>query len=66
MGGYPQDHDKGNYQMRWKSGDTGGTAARTGSGVIMRSQKAAGLFIVTNRHVVDGADLGAHEAGCTA
>jgi len=36
-----------------KSGDV----EETGSGVIMRSPRAKGLFIITNRHVVEGAGL---------
>ena len=34
-----------------------GLIEETGSGVIMRSQKASGLFAITNRHVIEGADL---------
>ncbi|MEW4530171.1 trypsin-like peptidase domain-containing protein [Maioricimonas sp. JC845] len=34
-----------------------GTIEETGSGVIMRSPKADGEFIVTNRHVILGAEL---------
>jgi len=36
---------------------TRGLIEETGSGVVMRSSKLAGLFVVTNRHVVDGAEL---------
>ena len=34
-----------------------GLIEETGSGVVMRSQKASGLFAITNRHVIEGADL---------
>jgi serine protease Do len=38
-----------------------GTVEETGSGVIMTSNKTSGYFVVTNRHVIDGAELDAIE-----
>ena len=35
----------------------GSTVEETGSGVIVTSKSASGVFVVTNRHVIDGADL---------
>lgn len=35
-----------------------GTVEETGSGIIMSSSKSAGYFVVTNRHVIDGAAPG--------
>ena len=36
-----------------------GLVEETGSGVLMTSTKAAGIYVVTNRHVIDQADLSA-------
>lgn len=33
-----------------------GLIEETGSGVLMKSQRASGLFVITNRHVIEGAE----------
>ena len=37
-----------------RDGRNGGTVEETGSGVIMRGTRSAQLFVVTNRHVIQG------------
>ncbi len=37
-----------------REGRSGGTVEETGSGVIMRSARSSKLFVVTNRHVIQG------------
>lgn len=40
-----------------RPGGRGGLIEETGSGVIMSHPRANGLFVVTNRHVIQGAEL---------
>jgi serine protease Do len=40
-----------------RPGQRGGLIEETGSGVVMSHPKAAGYFVVTNRHVIQGAEL---------
>lgn len=44
-------------QSTHSGGRRGGSVEETGSGVIVESEKAKGFYVVTNRHVVDGAAL---------
>ncbi len=38
-----------------RDGRSGGTVEETGSGVLMRSARTSNIFVVTNRHVIQGA-----------
>jgi len=40
-----------------RSNGTRGKIEETGSGVVVTSDKSQGFFVVTNRHVVEGASL---------